>query len=82
MGYDIYLKSHATVVCDRLLAAVTPETAWQRVGGNAELTTWSATTVATAFTYPLKVALARYYTGETTRHAVLFYYGQNQVVTA
>lgn len=81
MGYDIYLKAHTAAVRDRLLATVTPETVWQRVGGNAELTAWSATTVAAAFTYPLNVALARYHTGETTRHAILLHYGQDPVMT-
>lgn len=81
MGYDVYLKSRAAAVRDRLLASVTSETTWQRVGGNAELTAWSATTVGDAFIYPLNVALARYHTGETTRHAVLLHYGQDQVIT-
>jgi hypothetical protein len=81
MGYDVYLKSRAAAVRDRLLAAVTPETVWQRVGGNAELTAWPATTVGDAFIYPLNVALARYRTGETTRHAVLLHYGQDEVMT-
>jgi hypothetical protein len=80
MGYDVYLKSRAAAVRDRLLAAVTPETVWQRVGGNAELTAWPATTVGDAFIYPLNVALARYRTGETTRHAVLLHYGQDEVM--
>lgn len=81
MGYDVYLKSRAAAVRDHLLVAVTPETVWQRVGSNAELTAWSATTVGDAFIYPMNVALARYHTGETTRHAVLLYYCQDAVVT-
>lgn len=81
MGYEVYLKSRASAVRDRLLAAVTPETTWQRVGGNAELTAWSATTVADAFIYPMNVALARYQTGDSMRHAVLLHYGQDDVTT-
>jgi hypothetical protein len=81
MGYDVYLKSRAAAVRDHLLAAVTPETVWQRVGSNAELTAWPATTVGDAFIYPLNVALACYHTGETTRHAVLLHYGQDEVVS-
>jgi hypothetical protein len=80
MGYDIYLKSRATTVRQRLIATVTPETSWQRVGGNAWLTAWPATTVEDAFTYPLNVALARYQTGETPRHSVLLHYGAEDVV--
>lgn len=80
MGYDIYLKSRATSVRQRLIAAVTPETAWQRVGGNAWLTAWPATTVEDTFTYPMDVALARYQTGETSHHSVLLHYGSQDVV--
>jgi hypothetical protein len=71
MGYDLYTKARSAHLPNRLAAAVTPASLWQRVGGNATLTAWTKTTVDDHFIYPLNVALARYQTGETTRHAVL-----------
>ncbi len=79
MGYDLYSKARSTHVRDTLLAAVTPASPWQRVGGNASLLAWANTTVDGAFLYPLNVALAQYYTGETHRHAVFLHYGADDV---
>ncbi|MCA9940571.1 MAG: hypothetical protein KC418_18160 [Anaerolineales bacterium] len=60
-------------------AAVTPETTWERVGGNASLTAWANTTVNDYFAYPMDVALANYQTGNSIRRAVLLHYGQKDV---
>jgi hypothetical protein len=79
MGYDLYSKARSTHVRDTLLAAVTPASPWQRVGGNASLLAWTNTTVDGAFPYPLNVALAQYHTGETHRHAVFLHYGADDV---
>jgi hypothetical protein len=81
MGYDLYSRGRSTPVGDRLSDAVTEETDWLRVGGNATLTAWSQTTVADHFIYPMNVALAHYHTGHTIRRAVLLHYGQQDVTT-
>ena len=77
MGYDVDTKARSTRVRDDLIAALTPETVWQRVGGNASLTAWAKTTANGYFTYPLNLALARYQTGKTVRHSVLVHYGED-----
>jgi len=81
MGYDIYTRGRSTTVRDALSGAVTPETNWVRVGGNAALTAWANTTVDDYFAYPLDVALANYQTGHSIRRAVLLHYGQADVTT-
>jgi hypothetical protein len=81
MGYDVDTKARSTGVRDKLLAAVTDETVWQRVGANATLTAWAQTTLDGAFVYPVDLALARYQTGKTVRHAVLVHYGDDEVTT-
>ena len=48
-------------------------------GGNASLTAWAQTTLDGAFVYPVNLALARYQTGKTVRHAVLVHYGDDEV---
>lgn len=78
MGYDVDTKARSTAVRDGLVAAVTPETVWQRVGGNASLTAWTKTTADGYFTYPVDLALARYHIGKTVRHAVLVHYGEDE----
>ena len=76
MGYDIDTKARSTAVRDGLVAAVAPETVWQRAGGNASLTAWAKTTADGYFIYPVDLALARYHIGRTVRHAVLVHYGE------
>lgn len=80
MGYDIYTKARSSQMPNLLEAAARPECQWQRVGGNAHLTAWANTTVADHFIYPLNVALARYTTGDTLRHAFLLHYGDDDVI--
>jgi hypothetical protein len=79
MGYDVYTRGRCPTVRDALSAAVTPQTQWHRVGGNASMTAWADTTVADYFAYPLDVALLHYHTGDTVQRAVLLHYGQTDV---
>jgi len=79
MGYDIYTRGRSPTVRDMLRDALTPEITWERVGSNASLTAWAATTVNDYFAYPMDVALAKYQTGDSLRHAVLLHYGQREV---
>jgi hypothetical protein len=79
MGYEVYTKSRTAAVREALTAQLSDETTWIRVGGNASLTAWSATTVQEHFIYPLDVALAHYQTGETTRRSVLLHFGRTDV---
>ena len=79
MGYDVYTRGRFPKVRDALSAAVTPETDWTRVGGNAHMTAWGNTTVAGYFAYPLNVALLHYLTGDTIQRATLLHYGQTHV---
>jgi hypothetical protein len=81
MGYDLYTRGRSTTVRDKLDTTVTSETNWVRVGGNASLTAWSATTVDDYFIYPMDVALAHYHTGDSIRRAVLLHYGQEDVTS-
>ena len=79
MGYDVLTKARSSAVRDDLIAALSPETVWQRVGGNATITAWASTTADGYFTYPVDLALTRYQTGKTVRHAVLVHYGEDDV---
>ena len=74
MGYTLDTKARSRGVRDGLIAALSPETVWQRVGGNAMLTAWTGTTANGYFTYPVDLALARYQTGKNVRHSVLVHY--------
>ena len=78
MGYDVDTKARSTGVRDTLLAAISPETRWQQVGKNASLTAWRKTTADSYFVYPVALALARYQTGDSTRHAVLVHYSDDE----
>jgi hypothetical protein len=80
MGYDIYTKARSTQMPSLFEAAARPECDWLQVGGNAYLTAWANTTVDGSFIYPLNVALARYTTGDTMRHAFLLHYGDDDVM--
>jgi hypothetical protein len=80
MGYDVYTRGRFPKVRDTLSASVTDETDWRRVGGNANMTAWSKTTVDGYFAYPLDVALLHYPSGDTVQRATLLHYGQTDVV--
>ncbi len=57
MGYDVDTKARSPGVRNKLLAAVTDETVWQRVGANATLTAWAQTRLDGAFVYPVESRL-------------------------
>lgn len=82
MGYDVYTRGRFPKVRDALSASavVRDETDWRRVGGNANMTAWSKTTVDGYFAYPLDVALLHYHTGDAVQRATLLHFGQTDVV--
>lgn len=79
MGYDVYTKAQGPYVKEILESWVTPDTSWQRVGGNATMVAWANTTVDEYYPYPLDVALAHYHTGDVVRRGVFLHYGQEAV---
>lgn len=79
MGYEVYTKARSPKLREQLLTTVSDQTEWHQVGANAKLTAWPATNVDGLLPYPMDVALARYQTGDTHRHAVLLHYGADQV---
>ena len=78
MGYEVYIKPYGTWLKVRLKKQVDTETIWTQVGRNAEMTAWAAMEVKD-FSYPLDIALERFYTGDTQRLGVLLHYGQDSV---
>jgi hypothetical protein len=80
MGYEVYVKLHNHKIVQRLKAKVTTETAWVRVGDNAEMIAWSALQLQHC-PYPLDIALERFYTGQTQMHSALAHFGATAVTT-
>lgn len=80
MGYEVYTRGRFPTVRDTLSEAVTADTEWNQVGGNAQMTGWRNTTMDGYFAYPLDVALLHYHTGDTVQRATLLHYGQTDVV--
>lgn len=78
MGYEVYTKPHSHHVVDFLKRQTDDQTAWQRVGANAELVAWSEHRLK-GCPYPLDVALERFYTGKTRKHSALIHYGSDPV---
>jgi hypothetical protein len=78
MGYDLYTKAKNHQVARSLRRRVPSATSWTRVGRNAEMVGWDNTFV-TNCPYPLDVALERFRTGSTVRHAALLHYGDDAV---
>lgn len=78
MGYEVYTKSYGQSVTEHLKQQVNEQTAFTRVGANAEMAAWSNYSLK-HFPYPLDVALERFYTGSTLKHSTLFHYGTDQV---
>ena len=76
MGYEILTKPFSHRVTEALKRELSPNTAWQWVGNNAEMTAWPDKDVAN-YAYPLNVALARYYLGDTLRHSAFLHYGSD-----
>jgi len=80
MGYEVYVKLHNHKITQRLKKNVTPETAWTRVGNNAEMLSWKDMQLQNC-AYPLDIALERFYTGETQKHSALAHFGNTPVTT-
>jgi hypothetical protein len=80
MGYEVYVKLHNHKIVQRLTAKVTTETAWVRVGNNAEMVAWNTLQLQHC-PYPLDIALERFYTGQTLKHSALAHFGQTAVAT-
>jgi hypothetical protein len=55
MGYEVYLKLHNHKIGQMLKKQVTTETAWERVGDNAEMVAWSGRQLQHC-PYPLDIA--------------------------
>jgi hypothetical protein len=79
MGYEVYTKPHGNQALAFLKKQVNSQTAWTRVGANAELMAWPALQLKKC-PYPLDVALERFYTGKTLKHSALFHFGADPVV--
>jgi hypothetical protein len=80
MGYEVYTKAHNARVTAALLAAKPEAAPWRPVGKNAELWVRTGARVSNC-PYPLDVAVERFHTGETLRHATLLHYGSDPVAT-
>ena len=78
MGYEVYTKPHSHRVVTYLRQQVNDQTAWVRVGANAELIAWSEMQFK-GCPYPLDVALERFYTGKTRKHSALIHFGSDAV---
>jgi hypothetical protein len=78
MGYEVYTKPHSHRVMTYLRQKVEDQTAWVRVGANAELVAWSRIQLK-GCPYPLDVALERFYTGKTVKHSALLHFGSDLV---
>ena len=78
MGYEVYTKPHSHHVVAALRKQVNDQTAWTRVGANAELVAWHNLQFKKC-PYELDVALERFYTGKTLKHSALFHFGTDPV---
>jgi len=80
MGYEVYVKLHNHKIVQMLKKKVTTETAWVRVGNNAEMVAWGGMRLQHC-PYPLDIALERFYTGQTQKHSALAHFGETAVTT-
>ena len=80
MGYEVYVKLHNHKIVQMLKEKVSTDTAWVRVGHNAEMVVWSALQLQHC-PYPLDIALERFYTGQTQKHSALAHFGATPVTT-
>jgi hypothetical protein len=78
MGYEVYVKLHNHQIVQMLKKKVTSETAWVRVGNNAEIVAWAGMQLQHC-PYPLDIALERFYTGQTLKHSALAHFGATAV---
>jgi len=80
MGYEVYVKLHNHKIVQMLKKKVTNESAWVRVGNNAEIVAWAGLQLQHC-PYPLDIALERFYTGQTQKHSALAHFGETAVTT-
>lgn len=78
MGYEVYTKPHSHQVVRHLRSKVSEQTAWTRVGDNAEMVAWPNLQLK-GCPYLLDVALERFYTGKTLKHSGLLHFGSDSV---
>lgn len=69
LGYEIETKAGHRAA-ESLVARVTPETVWTRVGKNAEMVGWTNYQMRHC-PYPVSVALERFYTPQGRKYSVL-----------
>jgi hypothetical protein len=80
MDYEIYVKLHNHKIVRMLRKKASDETAWVRVGNNAEMVAWAGMQLQHC-PYPLDIALERFYTGPTQKHSALAHFGAIPVTT-
>lgn len=73
MGYQVETKSSSGKTTAALQKRCSPQTAWKRVGQNAEMTDWADYHMKEC-AYPLRVGLERFTLGQQTKHSVLMMY--------
>ena len=78
MGYEVYTKPYSHCVVGALKRQTDDQTAWERVGKNAEMVAWQGRQL-NGCPYPLDVALERFHTGKTVRHSALLHFGNDAV---
>jgi hypothetical protein len=78
MGYEVYSKPTSSHITRELRKLVDDDTAWTRVGKNAEMVTWTQKSIKNC-PYPLDLALERFYTGDRLRHGTLLHFGADDV---
>jgi hypothetical protein len=78
MGYEVYTKPYSHRLVAWLQAQFDEQTAWQRVGANAELVAWPNRPLK-GCPYPVDIALQRFYTGKTRKHSALLHFGSDPV---
>jgi hypothetical protein len=79
MGYLVYTKAYSAQVAARLQTQVQPDTAWPRVGDNAEMVAWGEETISEC-PYPLTLALERFHTPQGLKHSALIAYRDDSVM--
>lgn len=78
MGYKAHIKPYGDWLTPRLKRRASGRQDWTRVGKNAEMVTWKATTLPD-FAYPPDVALERFYVGSKRKHAALVHFGSKHI---
>jgi hypothetical protein len=80
MGYEVYTKPYADWLTPRFKRRAAGRSDWTRVGNNAEMVAWKAEPLPD-FSYPLDVALERFWVGEQHKYAILIHFGADPVTT-